>query len=163
MLAGATILRLGLAALLSGTAAGLLLVASLLVGAVIAGADHGIGTGETPGPEMALLAVRLAVQAGAAVATLPAFVAGAVMTGLAARFEAARHLPAWAAAGAAVGAAFWLLVELVLGQLPYGTRPSAVDEVFLAAFLFGGGGSALVFRGTMRLTARLCATPPSDL
>jgi hypothetical protein len=159
MQAGATILRLGLAAPLSGISVGLLLAVSLLFAVLAAGPGQGYEPGEAPGPDTWLLAIRVAVQVGAAVATLPAFVAGAAMTVLGARFDAARRLPTWGGAGAVVGLAFWLLLELILGSLRGGERPSGMDAFMLPAFLFSGGGAALVFRAVMLLTGWLCVTP----
>jgi hypothetical protein len=145
-MSGGLMLRLGVAALASGSAAGLIATLSFFFGVLLFGS-----------PErwwgFAMLGdwLPLGLLAGLAVASLPAFFAGAAMWALGDGFAAARHPLAWAAAGAAVGGALWAVLGLVLGSVAAGGLDS--DEIaLLAAGLIGGAGGALAFLGTMRLS-----------
>jgi hypothetical protein len=153
---GKLILRMALAALASGAAAGLL---PLLV-VVLPMWLFDPRTGWTAAEEMLPMLPRilfLAVSLGLVVATLPAFLAGAAMWALARRFEAASRPPAWAAAGAGVGAAFLVLAYVALGQRSLAFRLDRTDLALIAAFLIAGAGTALVFLGVMRLSGRMSA------
>jgi hypothetical protein len=160
MLAGSTIARLGLAALLSGAAAGLLLILSLFIGALLARSGLGSGISDGSGVGMLLMMIGLGALAGIVLAAPPSFVAGAAMTGFAIRFETARRVPAWAAAGAAVGFGFWCLAALTLRPFFPPSGPGAADAALLTAFLLSGAAAALIFRGVMKLTGRLCVVDP---
>jgi hypothetical protein len=138
------LLRLALAALVSGAAAGLMMTAAALLGATwLGGLGRHSSTGDLAG------ALAAGTQAGLGAASLPAFVAGGGLWALGARRAAARSAPAWALAGAAAGLAGWALfsaaVRIVLGEPGVG-RP---DGALLAALL-AGSGAALAFRAIAR-------------
>ena len=156
MVSRRTILRLGLAALASGAAAGLLLPLIYFLGALA------LGGWPADGPAVALLIEWLQVGfvAGLVLATLPAFLAGASMRALGARFGAARRPLPWAAAGAFVAAALWALAYLAGGL--FGSGFGELDFLamsLLAASLPAGAGAALVFRAAVRLGERLPDDP----
>jgi hypothetical protein len=138
--------RLALAALVSGAAAGLLAILALYVGALLL---LGGWAWEGLTPERLFAALAAGMAAGLVVASLPAFLAGAAMCALGRRFEAARRVPAWAAAGAGAGlllwAAFAIGVRARLGEPGLG----GPDATLLAA-CFVGAGSALAFRAVVR-------------
>ncbi|HYI41069.1 MAG TPA: hypothetical protein VE053_12200 [Allosphingosinicella sp.] len=146
MASGGMMLRLGLAALVSGAAAGMLATLALFIGGLLFG---------SPGSwwAFAMLADWLPIGflAGLVIASLPAFFAGSSMWALGDDFPYARHPLAWAAAGAAVGGALWSLFVLMLGTGGAG-RLDAMDAALLAAGLVAGAGGALAFLGAMRLS-----------
>lgn len=152
MRAGGMVFRLAFAALVSGAAAGLLLPLLLAMAGFLTG---GPPIWSAFGRLGVLLALGLA--AGLVFAALPAFFAGASMWALGERFDSARRPPAWAAAGAAVGAAFLLLFELAADSYG-GSGPAAVDATLLAAGLGAGAGGALAFRSAMRLAGATFGT-----
>lgn len=145
MAAGGMLFRLAFAALVSGAAAGLLLPLLLAMAGLLAGAPP---IWSAFGRLSVLL--PLGPAAGLVFATLPAFFAGASMWALGERFGSAGRPPAWAAAGAAVGAALWLLFELAADSFG-GSGPEAFDAALLATGLAAGAGGALAFRAAMRL------------
>lgn len=151
---GKLILRMALAALASGAAAGLLLIALVALPVWLFDPRPGWAAAEAMLPMLPRF-LFLAVLVGLVVATLPAFLAGAAMWALARRFEAASRPPAWAAAGAGGGALFLVLTYLALGQRSVAFQLDRTDFALLAAFLLAGAGTALVFLGIMRLTGRL--------
>lgn len=150
MASGGTMIRLGLAALVAGGAAGILLPLAVFLGALLAG----------PAPEWWVFAMlidwlQVGFLAGLVVATLPAFLAGASLWALGESFEAARRPPAWAAAGAFVAAALLALFAWGSGTLGSGVGLDAFDIAILVAALAAGAGSALAFLGSMRLAGHL--------
>lgn len=151
---GKLILRMALAALASGAAAGPLLILLVALPLWLFDPRQGWAAAEAMLPMLPRF-LFLAVSVGLVVATLPAFLAGAAMWALARRFEAASRPPAWAAAGAGVGAAFLVLTYVALGQRSAGFQLAGTDFALLAAFLLAGAGTALVFWGAMRLSGRL--------
>jgi hypothetical protein len=155
MASGGTMIRLGLAALVAGGAAGILLALAVFLGGLLAG----------PAPEWWVFAMlidwlQVGFLAGLVVATPPAFLAGASLWALGESFEAARRPPAWAAAGAFVGAALLALFEGLSGRFGSGGGLEAFDMAILAAALAAGAGSALAFLGSMRLADHLSGEPP---
>ncbi|HEX6374480.1 MAG TPA: hypothetical protein VFZ91_02045 [Allosphingosinicella sp.] len=146
MAAVTIMLRLGLAALVAAAAAGSLLTLSIFLGSLVAAPPPGWTTVE-------LLAwLRFGIEAGLIVATLPAFVAGALMEALGMRAPAARRAAAWAAAGAVIGAALWALFEAALWRSHREPAMFGQDLALLAACLAAGAGAALAFRWVMRRT-----------
>lgn len=89
--------------------------------------------------------------AGLAIASLPAFFAGASMWAIGDSYGAARHPLAWAAAGAAVGGGLWVVFGILLGPDEIGADGWAL----CAASLIAGAGGALAFLGAMRQSGRL--------
>ncbi|HEX8626301.1 MAG TPA: hypothetical protein VF782_14665 [Allosphingosinicella sp.] len=150
MMSGRMMMRLGLAALASGSAAGTLATLAVFVGGLLFGSPPGWW-----GFAMLLDWLQIGFLAGLVVASLPAFFAGASMWALGADFEAARHPLAWAAAGAAVGGALWLLFCVALGRAGPDGGLQPLEAGILAASLVAGAGGALTFLGAMRLDARL--------
>ncbi|HEX8062424.1 MAG TPA: hypothetical protein VF535_04335 [Allosphingosinicella sp.] len=149
MLSGGMMLRMGLAALASGSAAGLLTTLALFFGGLVFGSPGGWWGFAMLGDWL-----PIGLLAGVAVAGLPALFAGTAMCGLGVSFPAARRPLAWAAAGAAVGGALWILFCLVLGSVAE-RGLDALEIALLAAGLIGGAGGALAFLGTMRLSGPL--------
>lgn len=148
-----TLLRLGFAACLSGAVAGLLLAGAMFFGAHLDEPVSGWAiTGSAGLAELGSLA-QFAVTTGIIVASVPAFLAGAALWGLGRHRRAARHVLAWAAAGAAVGAHLWALLELAFWTPGRGARLTYVDAGFFLACLIAGAGAALAFRTTMNCTA----------
>jgi hypothetical protein len=148
----ATLLRLGLAACLSGAVAGLLLSLALFLGSNLDGSFTGwASTGSTGLTDLLLLAM-FGVTMGIFVATLPAFFAGAALWGMGRHKRAARHALAWAGAGAVVGALLWALLELTFWTPGRAAHLSYVDAGFLLACLIAGVGGALAFRAAMTCT-----------
>jgi hypothetical protein len=149
MASGGMMMRLGVAALVSGAVAGMLAILALFFGGLLFG---------SPGSWWAfsMLAEWLVIGllAGLVVASLPAFFAGASMWALGDGFGPARHPFAWAAAGAVVGAALWALLGLLLGRAGAGGGLNAFETALLAASLVAGAGGALAFLGVMRLGGR---------
>lgn len=140
------LMRLGLAALVAGVTSGALLVLAVYFGGA------GIGHPEIPWMSAMLFDwLETGLVAGLAVASIPAFVAGAAMWGLGRRIAAARRFPAWAAAGAAVGGALFALFGLVLGKMGRGGLDS-FETVLLCASLIAGAGGALAFLLAIRLS-----------
>lgn len=150
MASGGMMVRLGLAALVSGAAAGLLATLALFIGGFLFGSP-----GSWWASAMLVDSLQVAVLAGLIVASLPAFFAGASMWALGDAFGAARHPLAWAAAGAAVGGALWIVFGLVLGRAGAGGGLDAFEAALLAASLVAGAGGALAFLAAMRLGGRL--------
>lgn len=145
MLSGGMMLRMGMAALVSGSAAGLLATLAFFFGGLLFGSPGGwLG--------LAMLGdwLGIGLLAGLAVASLPAFFAGTAMWALGDGWPAARAPLAWAAAGAAVGGGLWAFFCLLLGSVAAGGL-DALEVALLAAALVGGAGGALAFLGTMRL------------
>jgi hypothetical protein len=134
--------RLALAALVSGAAAGLLATLALYVGALLL-----LGGWAWEGLTAASLFAGLAAGAAAGlfVATVPAFLAGATMWALGRRFEAARRLSAWSAAGAVGGVLFWAVAAAAVRIRVGEPGLTGLDATLLAAG-FVGAGSALAFR-----------------
>ena len=155
MEAGKLMLRMALAALLSGAAAGLLLTLAVPFAFWLLDPRAGWTAADSFLPLPLARALPFAIWAGLLVATLPAFLAGALMWALAARSEAAASPAAWAAAGAGVGGALLALVYVTLSGAADGLELGRTDAALLAAFLAAGAGTALVFRGVMRLSGRL--------
>jgi hypothetical protein len=149
MAAGGTTVRLGLAAIVSGAAAGMLATLAVFLGGLFGSPGSWWAFG------MLVDWLPIGFLAGLAIASLPAFFAGALMWALGDNFGAARHPLAWAAAGAAVGGALWILFGLVLGSAGAGGGLAALEAALLAASLVGGSGGALTFLGAMRLGGRL--------
>lgn len=149
MLSGGMMLRIGFAALVSGSAAGLLATLALFFAGLFFGSPGGWW-----GFWMLADWLPLGFLAGLAVASLPAFFAGMAMCGLGEGFPAARRPFAWAAAGASVGGALWVLFSLLLGSVAEGGL-DALEVALLAVGLIGGAGGALAFLGTMRLSGPL--------
>jgi hypothetical protein len=146
----ATLFRLGLAAGLSGAAAGWLLAWALLFGANIDEAH--IGWSSAGLADLWFLAV-FGITLGIPIGGVPSFFAGALLWGTGRHSRAARHVLAWAGAGAVVGALLWMLLELTFltpGRGPHLTR---TDIGFFIACLIAGAGGALTFRATMTCTA----------
>jgi hypothetical protein len=148
----ATLLRLGFAALLSAAAAGLLLALALFFGSKLD--EPLVGWAATGSAAVADLwaLVSFGVTMGILVATLPAFLAGAAMWGMARHKRAARHALAWAGAGAAVGALLWALLELTFWTPGRAADFSYFDAGFFLACLIAGAGAALAFRTFMTWT-----------
>lgn len=155
MLSVGMMLRMGLAALVSGSAAGLLAMLTLFFGALFFGWPGGWWV-------FAMLGGRFPLWflAGLTVLSLPALLAGAAMCGLGDSFPAARRPLAWAAAGAAVGGALWALFCLILGSVARGGL-DALDVALLAATVIGGAGGALAFLGTLRLSGHFWPETPA--
>jgi hypothetical protein len=148
MAAIATFLHLALAACLSGATAGLLLAMAIF------SASHWAEpvASWTPARLRELLALaELGLTLGIVVASWPAFAAGSAMWAIGRRSQAARHGLAWAAAGSAVGALVWTLLELAVPTSGGGARLGYADAGILAACLAAGAGAALAFRATMRV------------
>lgn len=141
MATGRRFARLALAALASGAAAGLLATLAVFLGASFLG-----GWSWNVSPAEALFAMLAAgVAAGLVAFSGPALVAGAAMCALARRVESARRAPAWAAAGAAVGALGWTAFAVAVGTSvgePGLDRPGGA----LLAAILAGAGAALAFR-----------------
>ncbi|HEX8620602.1 MAG TPA: hypothetical protein VF718_01385 [Allosphingosinicella sp.] len=139
------LLRLALAALVAGAAAGLLLASAILLGATVLG---GGWTSQAPTLPGLVAGLGAGLGGGLIVASGPAFLAGAAMCALARRFEGARRASAWAAAGAAAGLGLWAVVatavERRIGE-PGLVRP---DGALVAAGL--GLAAALAFRAIAR-------------
>ena len=150
MASGGMIARLGVAALVSGAAAGTLLPLAIFLGGLLAGS-----AASWWGFAMLIDWLQVGFVAGLVVATLPAFFAGASMWALGASFDSARRPSAWAVAGAAVGGAGWALLGLAIGRLDGGGGLDAFEAAILAATLAAGAGAALAFLGAMRLMGRL--------
>lgn len=142
MESGRMMLRLGLAALVSGAAAGMLATVAVFLDELFFRSAERWWT-------LSILAdwLPIGLLAGLVIGSLPAFFAGASMWTLGHDFEAARHPLAWAVAGAAVGGALWGLFVLLLAGPGAGAR----FDLLLAASLVAGAGGALAFLGAMRL------------
>ena len=149
MASGRMTLRLGVAALVSGAAAGTLLPLAICLAGLFAGS-----AASWWGFAMLITWLQVGFVAGLVVASLPAFFAGASMWALGASFDSARRPSAWAVAGAAVGGAGWVLLGLVIGGLDSGDGLDAFESAILAATLAAGAGAALAFLGAMRLMGR---------
>jgi hypothetical protein len=139
-------LRLGLAALVSGAAAGLMTILAIVCAGLLLG-GAAIGNWVTVVDVGAGLVT--AIVAGIVVAAPPALLAGAAMCALGRRFEAARRTPAWAAAGAATGGWLWAALTLAVRILLGAPGPLRPDAVLLAAALIGAV-AALAFRAVAR-------------
>lgn len=146
MASGTIVLRLALAALASGAAAGLLATLALYVAALLL-----LGGWAWQGLTASVLLGGLAagLVGGLVVATLPAFLAGAAMCALGRRFEAARRAPAWSAAGAGGGVLMWAAFALGVGARLGEPGLAALDFTLIAALLVGTG-AALTFRAVAR-------------
>ena len=149
----ATLLRLGLAACLSGAVAGLLLAGALFFGSHLDEPLIGWATTGSAGLAELWSLASFGIVIGIAVATLPAFFAGAAMWGMSRYRRTARHALAWAGAGAAIGACLWALLELSFWTPGRGAHLTYVDAGFFLACLIAGSGGALAFRTTMTWTA----------
>jgi hypothetical protein len=146
MASGGIGLRIALAALVSGATAGMLLALAFFLAVLVVG---------PPGPwwTLAMLIdwLQIGCVAGLVIATLPAWLAGLSMWALGASYGAARHPLAWAAAGAGVGGALWVLFGPLLGNMARDGLDR--DELaLLAASLLAGAGAGLAFLAAMRLT-----------
>jgi hypothetical protein len=155
MISGRMMVRLGLAALVSGAAAGMLATLAVFLGVLLFGSPEGWW-----GLAMLVDWLQLGFLAGLVVASLPAFFAGISMWAIGQDFVAARHPLAWAAAGTAVGAALWVVFGLVLGKAGADGRLDSLDLALLGASLIAGAGGALAFLGAMRLGGRLFDEAP---
>ncbi|HEX8309591.1 MAG TPA: hypothetical protein VF645_14360 [Allosphingosinicella sp.] len=146
MATGGMMFRLAFAAMVSAAAAGLLLPVLVALAGLLTG-----DSASWSAVWSLLFFVSIGIVGGLIFATLPAFFAGASMWALGMRFRAARLAPAWAAAGASVGAALWALFQSVAG--PFAGRGAGAFEVMLlGGCLAAGAGGALAFRSVMRLT-----------
>jgi hypothetical protein len=151
MASGGMMMRLALAAFASGAAAGILLPLAFFAGGLFLtdlmtswDAFEGLVGG-----------LQAGVAIGLVFASPPAFFAGAAMWALGERVAAARRPHAWAAAGAAVAATLWILLQCVVRLLTDGFGSLDLFSLaLLAASLPAGAGGALVFRGAMRLGDR---------
>lgn len=147
----ATFLRLGLAACLSGAAAGLLFAVAVFCGRIGQSFDAWWTSTSTPLAALGSLAA-FGVVTGLVVASPPAFVAGAAMWATGRGSRRPRSPLAWACAGAAVGALFLALLELAFWTPGRGFSMTYGEAGLLAVCLAAGAGGALVFRATMILT-----------
>ncbi|HEX8513006.1 MAG TPA: hypothetical protein VF688_07850 [Allosphingosinicella sp.] len=148
-----TLLRLGFAACLSAAVAGSLLAVALFFGARLDEPLTGWASIGSAGlAELGSLAA-FGITTGIVVASVPAFLAGAALWGMSRYERHAGHAFAWAAAGAAVGALLWALLELTFWTPGRGARLTYVDAGFFLACLIAGTGGALAFRTTMKCTA----------
>lgn len=146
----ATLFRLGLAAGLSGAAAGWLLACALFFGAGLDEPHMGwSGAGLADLWFLAVFGITLGIPIGG----LPSFFAGALLWGMGRHSRAARHVLAWAGAGALVGALLWVLLELTFWTPGRSPHLSRTDIGFFIACLIAGAGGALTFRATMTSTA----------
>jgi hypothetical protein len=152
MSAVATMARLAAATLVANLTAGLLLVLFLLSGPFFDSAN-GWGAGSPP-PSLGFLSwlPDLSPAGVLLVLALPAFFAGAAMTALERRHSAVRRPGSWAAAGAGVGAIFFLLANIDPAS-NLDPRFSSLDGALAAAFLIAGAVAALAFRAVMWLSA----------
>lgn len=146
----AWILRLAAAALVSSVAAGTLMVLFVLSGRVAVPARSWSSV-EPPPLDVLIPALGYGLQGSFILAALPALAAGAAMSALGRRRSWARRPRAWAAAGALVGALFWLLFLALAGLLDL--EMSSLEAMLGAMFLASGAGAALAFLAVMRLTA----------
>jgi hypothetical protein len=149
---GATILRLAAAACVSSLAAGLLMVLFLLSGPFLDPRPLW-DPAASPPLERMLWTLRFGLEGAFLLTALPAFVAGAAMSALGRRHEAARPARAWASAGACVGALFWLAAQAAAGIDPFDLRMSSLEVASFAAFLVAGAGAALAFQAVMWISA----------
>lgn len=149
MASGRMILRLGLAALVSGASAGMLIPVMVFLGGLALGG----WTADWDSFAMLVEWLGFGFLVGLILAALPAFLAGASMWALGRNFESARRPVPWAAAGAVVAGALWALAQLVSGG--FGNL-DFFETSLLAASLPAGAGGALAFLAAMRLSGRLC-------
>jgi hypothetical protein len=154
-MSGRMMVRLGLAALVSGATAGMLATLAVFLGVLLFASPEGWW-----GLAMLVDWLQIGFLAGLVLASLPAFFAGASMWALGQDFDPARHPLAWAAAGTAVGGALWLVFGLVLGEAGADGRLDPLESALFAASLIAGAGGAVVFLGAMRLGGRLFDEAP---
>jgi len=147
----ATILRLAAAASVSSLAAGTSMVLLLMYGPLLA-PHQSWGSSEPPPLDLMLWALRHGLEGAFVLAALPALAAGAAMSALGRRLEAARRPRAWAGAGAFVGALFFLLAQATVGMDPFDLEMSSLEAASGAAFIVAGAGAALAFRAMMWLS-----------
>jgi hypothetical protein len=145
--------RLALSALVAGAVAGMLLPVAFFLGGLALG---GWGADRESFARL-IEALQIGLLAGSVLATLPALFAGAALWALGESFDSARRPPAWAAAGAAVTGALWLLLQFLDGG-GLG-HPDFLEMSVLAAGLPAGAGGALAFLGAMRLSGALLGDP----
>ena len=146
---GRVMLRMALAALLSGAAGGLLLVTLSMV-TVLAPRFAG------GGPRLEGVAMMLVAggAGGAVVASLPAFLAGAALWALQGRYRGARRPGSWAGAGAVMGACFWGLLQALIASYDGRFELDSISALTAAIFIASGAVAALVFRAAMRMGPR---------
>ena len=136
----ATLLRLGLAACVSGAVAGVLLAVALFFGSNLDEPLLGWSSIGSSGLAELWALAMFGLTMGLLVATVPAFFAGAVLWGMSRYERAARHALAWAGAGAAVGAILWALMELSFWTPGRGARLTYIDAGFFLACYSPSGG-----------------------
>jgi hypothetical protein len=145
------VLRLALAACLSGAAAGLLASLSIFFAPHLADPLDNWSR-EAPARLAELLATaEFGITLGIFVAGPPAFAAGSGMWALGRYSQSARHALAWAAVGGGIGAFLWALLELSFWTPGRGAAMTWVDAATFGICLASGAGGALVFRAAMRL------------